>query len=31
MVKDATLFMILNKSKESIIYVVDDFDLDIVG
>jgi hypothetical protein len=31
MAKDASLFMRLNKSKESKIYVVDDLSLDIVG
>jgi hypothetical protein len=29
--KDASLFMRLNKAKESKIYVVDDFSLDVVG
>jgi hypothetical protein len=31
MAKDASLFTILNKSKESKIYVIDDFSLDVVG
>ena len=31
MAKDASLFMRLNKSKESKIYVVDDLSLDVVG
>jgi hypothetical protein len=31
MAKDATLFTRLNKAKESKIYVVDDFSLDVVG
>jgi hypothetical protein len=31
MVKDSTLFMILNKYEESRIYLVDDFSLDVVG
>jgi hypothetical protein len=31
MKKDATLFTRLNKAEESIIYVADDFYLDVVG